>query len=382
MSTPSTEPDLTHKQKVERALPVGVDIAGQWAWRILAIVAALALVIFLIETFQEIAVPFFIAILIAALLTPFVNLLRRHRWPHWLAIVVALLGTLIIVSGLVFLVVQQVRSGLPNLEKESTKSFASFRSFLRGAPFNITNAEFNDYIGDGLTALQKYSSSIASGVLSIGKVGISLVTGSLLVLFSTIFLLIDGGGVWKWIVRLFPRRARSAIDGAGQSGWLTLTTFVRVQVFVAAVDAIGVGLFAFFLGLPLAIPIAIVVFLASFIPVVGAIFTGIIAVVVALVYVGPLQALIMLGGVLIVHLLEAHVLQPLVMGSAVKIHPLAVVLSVAGGSYLAGIPGALFAVPTVAVIHVMVEYVASGRWKTESKDAAEHQAAAAETPGA
>jgi predicted PurR-regulated permease PerM len=186
----------------------------------------------------------------------------------------------------------------------------------------------------------------------------------LLTLFSVIFLLIDGGGVWRWLVRLFPLAARDAVDGAGRAGWLTLTTFARVQIFVAAVDAVGVGLFAFFLGLPLVIPIAILVFLASFIPVVGAVATGVIAVAIALVYVGPIQALIMLGGVLLVHLVEAHVLQPLVMGSAVRVHPLAVVLGVAAGLYVAGIPGALFAVPIVATINVMVMYVASGSWRT------------------
>jgi predicted PurR-regulated permease PerM len=118
-----------------------------------------------------------------------------------------------------------------------------------------------------------------------------------------------------------------------------------VQIFVAAGDAVGIGL------------------VASFIPVVGAIVTGVFAVAVALVYVGPIQALVMLAGVLLVHILEAHVVQPLVMGSAVKVHPLAVVFSVTAGTYIAGIPGALFAVPTVAVLHVVVVYIANGRWR-------------------
>ena len=167
------------------------------------------------------------------------------------------------------------------------------------------------------------------------------------------------------MVRLFPKKARLAVDGSGIAGWVTLTTFVKVQIFVAAVDAVGIGLFAFFLGLPLVIPIAVAVFLGSFIPVVGAVLTGIIAVFVALVYNGPIAALIMLGGVLLVQQLEGHVLQPLVMGTAVKVHPLAVVLAVAGGGFLAGIPGALFAVPLVATVNVMIKYVASGSWRSD-----------------
>lgn len=354
---------LSRRAQLENAIPVSVDIAGQWAWRLIAVVAVLAVFGVVIINLKEIVVPFLIALLIAALLSPLVTFLRRHRWPHWLAIVTALVLTLVVVSGLIFLVVSQVRAGLPNLEKESMESYNNFRTLLRDSPLHLSNRQFNDYLGNAITAVQKNSSTIAKGALQIGTTAGHLLTGALLVLFSTIFLLIDGRGVWNWIVRLFPRRARVAVDGAGTAGWLTLTTFVRVQVFVAAVNAIGVGLFAFFLGLPLAIPIAIVVFLASFIPVVGAIATGVIAVLIALVYVGPVQALIMLVGVLIVHLLEAHVLQPLVMGSAVKVHPLAVVLGVAAGTYLAGIPGALFAVPVIATINVMVVFIARGTWR-------------------
>ncbi|MDQ1574099.1 MAG: putative heme transporter, partial [Actinomycetota bacterium] len=179
----------------------------------------------------------------------------------------------------------------------------------------------------------------------------------------TLFIVLDGVRIWAWIVRLFPRRARVTVDGAGQAGWLTLTAFVRVQVIVAAVDAVGIGIGAFALQLPLAIPIAILVFLGSFIPVVGVVLTGAIAVFVALVYEGPLQAIIMLAVVVVVHLSESHGLQPFVMGTAVKVHPLAVVLAVAAGSFVAGIAGALFAVPLVAVINVIVKYIAEGEWR-------------------
>ncbi len=149
---------------------------------------------------------------------------------------------------------------------------------------------------------------------------------------------------------------------------------MRVQIFVAFVDAVGIGLGAWILGLifgggngfPLVIPIAIAVFLGSFIPIVGAVVTGTLAVVVALVYFGPIPALLMLGVVLLVQQIEGHVLQPLVLGSAVKVHPLAVVLAVAAGSGLAGIPGALFAVPVVAVANVMVKYIASGTWRVKA----------------
>jgi predicted PurR-regulated permease PerM len=170
-------------------------------------------------------------------------------------------------------------------------------------------------------------------------------------------------------VNLFPKRARSAVDGGGRAGWVTLTTFVKVQIFVAFVDAVGIGLGAFILGLffggfPLVIPIAVAVFLGSFVPVIGALVTGTLAVFVALVYLGPVPALIMLGIVLLVQQVEGHVLQPLVLGTAVKVHPLAVVFAVAAGGFLAGIPGALFAVPFVATLNVVVKFIGSGEWRT------------------
>ncbi|MEO7122412.1 MAG: AI-2E family transporter [Lacisediminihabitans sp.] len=349
--------------EAEPSIPAGVQIASQWAWRVLVIAAAFAVLFWLIATLKEIVIPFLIALLISALLTPFVNFLRKHHWPRWLAIVTALVLLIVIVGGLIVLVTLEVRAGLPRLEKESVQRYADFKSLLLTSPLQIDESQIDGYIGQAGAFIQNNSSTILSGAVTLGSTAGHLLTGGLLAAFATVFMLIDGRGVWAWVVRIFPRRARAAVDGAGQSGWLTLTTFVRVQIVVAAGDAVGIGLFAFFLGLPLVIPLAVIVFLGSFIPVVGAIITGVFAVVVALVYVGPIQALIMLAGVLLVHLLEAHIVQPLVMGSAVRVHPLAVVFSVAAGTYIAGIPGALFAVPTVAVLNVVIVYVASGRWR-------------------
>ena len=165
-------------------------------------------------------------------------------------------------------------------------------------------------------------------------------------------------------MRIFPQAGpRRPSTAPGKAGWVTLRNFVKVQILVASIDALGIGLGAFFLGLPLVIPIAVLVFLGSFIPIVGAVVTGALAVFIALVFKGWVFALIMLGVVLLVQQIEGHVLQPFIMGTAVKVHPLAVVLAVAAGSLLAGIPGALFAVPFVAVLNVMVHYVSSGVWR-------------------
>lgn len=339
-------------------------VAGAWSWRILAIAGVAALFVYLVIQLRLILIPLLVSLLLAALLVPLVQFLQRHRWPKWLAVAVAELGLIGIVTGLVYLVVWQVRTGIPDLREQSLAAWEDFKQFLLESPLHLTGEQLTAFGEQFLAAVQRDSDAVISGALSVGSTAGHLLAGVLLVLFITLFMLIDGGRIWAWTVRVFPRTARPAIDGSGRAGWSTLSQFVKVQIFVAAVDAVGIGLGAFFLGLPLVIPISIAVFLGSFIPIVGAVFTGALAVFVALIYKDVLIALLMLAIVLLVQQVESHVLQPLVMGSAVKVHPVAVVLAVAAGSYIAGIPGALFAVPFVATLNAMVLYVARGNWRT------------------
>jgi predicted PurR-regulated permease PerM len=288
--------------------------------------------------------------------------LVRHHWPRWLAVLVSLVLAVVIIGGLILVVVVEVRHGLPDLEKQTIKQYANFQSFLAAPPFNIDKAQYTSYIDSIATTVQK-SGALTSGAGTVAKTAGDLLTGLLLTIFATVFLVLDGRHVWSWVVRLFPRRARTAMTGAGDAGWRTLTVFIRVQLLVAAVDATVIGVGAWLLGLPLALPIAIVVFLASFVPIVGAVVSGALAVVVALVYDSPFTALIMLIIVLGTHILEGTFLHPFITGNAVKVHPLAVVFAVAAGTFVAGIPGALFAVPLVATVNVMIQYLARGDWR-------------------
>ncbi|WP_207453609.1 AI-2E family transporter [Herbiconiux sp. SYSU D00978] len=346
------------------AIPYGVQLAGAWSWRLLAIGGVVAVVVFLVMRLELIVVPLFIALLLAALLVPFSQFLQRHRWPKWLAVTTAELGLLAAVAGLLSLVVWQIRLGFPSIQQRTVAAFDELRRALEAPPFSLDQREFDRYLNEFTGFFSTQQSAVVSGALSVGETAWHVFAGTLLVLFATLFFLIDGRNIWSWVVRVFPRRARDAVDGAGRAGWLTLSNFVRVQIFVAFIDAVGIGVAAALLGLPLAFPIAVAVFLGSFIPVVGAVLTGTLAVFVALVYNGPVVALIMLGAVLLVQQLEGHVLLPLITGAVVKVHPLAVVLAVAAGGFLAGIPGALFAVPTVATLNVMISYIASGAWRT------------------
>jgi predicted PurR-regulated permease PerM len=350
-------------------VPPAMRIAAAWSWRIVVVAAVVGLIGFIIVQLRLVAIPFFVALLLAALLVPFSTWLQRKGWPKWLAVAVNELAVIAVVAGLITVVVIQVRSGFPDLQRQTLAKYEEFKDFLLASPLHLTETDIEEYFEGLITSISDDTNALVEQGLDLASLGGHVLAGTLLALFVTLFILIDGRGIWNWVVKVFPMRARPAIIGAGEAGWLTLSIFVRVQIFVAAIDAVGIGLGAFILGLfyggfPLVIPIAIAVFLASFIPVVGAVVSGGVAVFVALVYLGPVPALIMLGIVILVQQVEGHVLQPLLVGAAVKVHPVAVVLAVATGGFVAGIPGALFAVPLVAVLNVMIGYIAREDWRT------------------
>ncbi len=345
------------------AVPYPMRVAAAWSWRLLLVGGVLAVVVFLIIQLRYVIVPVLVAVLLSALLVPFSQFLQRHRWPKWLAVTVAMLATILGVGGLLTLGISQIVRGSGDLAAQTLVAIEDFREWLDEGPLHVTPEQFDDFVQQIMTSIQEDSGVLVTGALSVSSSVGHFLAGLLLALFATLFILIDGRHIWNWIVGIFPRRARAAIDGAGRSGWATLENFAKVQILVATIDAIGIGLGALLLGVPLAIPIAILVFLGSFVPIVGAVVTGALAVFVALVYNGWGIALAMLGVVLLVQQVEGHVLQPLIMGTAVKVHPLGVVIAVTTGSLLAGIPGALFSVPIAAVGNVMILYIAGGTWK-------------------
>lgn len=350
--------DTTH------SVPRGVRVAAAYAWRFLLIAAAVGVAIWIIIQLKMLVIPLLIAILIAALVWPAFTLMLRHQWPRWLAIVVSVLGTIAIVSGLFWLAIWQITREWGSVRDRTVGAVGDFRTYLIDGPLHLTTGQIDDMLQQGLGMLEQQASLLWSGALAIGSTVGHVATGLLLTIFILLCVLADGGGIWKWIVRLFPKAARPAVDGAGKSGWLTVVTYARTQLLVATIDAIGIGLGAFLLGVPLAIPVGVLVFLGAFIPFVGAVVTGALAVFLALVYNGPWIALWMLVVVLGVQQIEGHILQPILMGSAVKVHPLAVVLVVAGGAMIAGIPGALFAVPLAAFVNVVVLSLSRRTWET------------------
>lgn len=345
------------------AVPRGLRLAAAYAWRLIVIAAALAIVVWLVILLKVIVIPLLVAILLTALLWPTFTWLLRHGVPRWLAIVIAVIGTLAIVSGLVWLVVWQISLQWGSVQERTVAAVEQFRQYLIDGPLHLTSAQIDDALAQVWTIVQEQAQLLVSGALAVGSTVGHVAVGALLTIFILLCTLADGGGIWKWTLRLFPRAAREPVDGAARAGWVTVVNYARTQLLVASIDAVGIGLGAALLGVPLAIPVAVLVFLGSFIPIVGAVVTGAVAVFLALVYNGPFIAVLMLIVVLGVQQLEGHVLQPILMGAAVKVHPLGVVLVVAGGALVGGIPGALFAVPLAAFVNVFAVYIGSRAWQ-------------------
>jgi predicted PurR-regulated permease PerM len=344
-------------------IPAGLERATQWSWRILLIAAAITVGLFVVAQLSFLIIPLFIAVLLAALVAPISVGLRKLRFPRWLATLTTVIVFLAVVGGLFYLVINEVIRGWESLQARTILAYDDFVQYLLDSPLQVTESQLNEWVTALATEFNIDSSWVLSGALSVTSSVGSWLVGAGIAIFALIFFIHDGARIWEYVVSWFPKLARPAILGASRSGWNTLIEFVKVQILVAFVDALGIGLGAFFLGLPLVVPIAVAVFLGAFVPIVGGTVAAALAVLVALVYEGPLIALVMLIIVLAVQQLEGQILQPLVMGPALRIHPLAVVLSIAAGGYLAGIAGVLFAVPVVAFANVVIKYLAAGDWR-------------------
>ncbi|MFI7482835.1 AI-2E family transporter [Kocuria sp. M1R5S2] len=344
---------------------VPVRVAAAWSWRLIIILAAVGLVGWVLSTITVVIIPVLISGLLAGLLFPLVKWLRGRHVPAGAASGIAVLLLIGLVTGLLVLAGRQIVLGFAQLSQNVVVGTQQLLGWLEDGPLNISADSVNDWIDDLGTTVQDNSEAILSGAMSFGSTAGSVLTGMIIMLFTLLFFLMDGERIWLFLVRLFPTSARRAVNGAGRQGWTSLVQYARIQGFVAFVDAVGIGLSAALLGVPLALPIGILVFLGSFIPIIGAVVTGAVAVLVALVANGMTTALVMLGLVLLVQQIESNVLQPLVMGRAVSLHPLAVFLAVASGSILFGIAGALFAVPVMAFLNTVVRYLVGGSWRQD-----------------
>jgi putative heme transporter len=345
----------------ERAqVPWGIDLAASWAWRFLVIAAAAYVILWLVAFFAVVAIPVAVALLISALAVPVVDGLHRVGLPRGVAALLVVILGLAFVAALLTFAGQQVATGAQDLADQASAGLEEIKNWLKTGPLHASDSQINDYIQRAQDALKNAGTHVDLGnVTEVGTAVGHVFAGLFIVLFSTYFFLADGERIWAWAVRIAPRAARPHVDSSGRVAWISLTQFVRATVIVAAVDAIGIMIGAAILGVPFVLAIGVLVFLGAFVPLVGATVAGTIAVLVALVAQGPFTALLMLAVVIGVQQLEAHVLQPFLMGRWVSLHPLGVIVAIGCGVIVAGIAGALVAVPLAAALNAVVQHLAA-----------------------
>jgi predicted PurR-regulated permease PerM len=340
-------------------VPWAYDLAAAWAWRFIVIVVALLMVLWALKFFVVVVFPVVIALFIAALTAPLVALMERFYVPRKLAALLVVIGGIAAVALLLTFVGQQVASSVDDLSGKVSDGLGEIRDWLQTGPLNASDSQIDRWIEDAQNYVQTQGKDLSKHATELGTALSHILAGFFIILFSTYFFLADGHLIWAWVVRIFPRAARARADSSGRVAWVSLTQFVRATVLVAGTDALGIMIVAAILKVPLVSAIGVLVFLGAFIPLVGAFLSGTVAVLVALVAQGPLVALLMLGGVVLVQQIEAHVLQPFLMGRFVSVHPLGVILAIAMGAIVAGIVGALVAVPLAAALNAVVQHLAA-----------------------
>ena len=375
---------ITGPDDAVHSIPRPLRVSAAVSWRLLVILGALYVLGQALTRIYVVVIPVAIALLLAALLAPAVDQLTRLHVPRALATAVMLVAGVGVVGGVLTLVINAFIAGFPDLQQQVVLSLNGIREWLATGPLHLRDDQIADYVNQAERWLQQNQAALTQGVTSgvlttAGTFG-NFLTGLLLALFTLIFFLYDGRRVWLFVIRIVPAAARQQIDRAGIRGFASLVGYVRATALVAVADALGIWIGLVIVGVPLAVPLAALVFLGGFVPIVGAVASGAVAVLVALVTNGWVAALIVLGVVLAVQQIEGNLLQPLLLGRAVQLHALAVVLAISVGVVVAGIVCALLAVPLVAVLNSAIRSLTSENEQEAAEPEEESEETAQDPP--
>jgi putative heme transporter len=353
------------------AVPRGLHIAAAWSWRVIVVAALIGGVIWLVGYLAQVVIPIAVAILLTALMLPLANRLRKWGSPTAAATAITVLGSIALIVSVLIVIIGQIARQGAELSANVVNGFYQLSEWLRNGP--LTNwlrngplhlkaawLDSSTWVDRMTEFLSESGSSLATYAAEFGAQVGHFLAGLALAIFALFYFIYDGRGIWTFLLKFFPRTGRDRVDQAALRGWRSLSSYVRATILVALVDSLGVLIVALILGVPVAPALAALVFVGAFIPIVGALVSGSVAVLVALVALGWVEALIMLGGVILVMQLEGHVLQPFLLGRAVKLHPLAVLVAIAIGIIVAGIVGALLAVPLLAFTKSFVLSLSGG----------------------
>ncbi len=333
---------------VDDAIPQGVRTAAGWAWRVLLFAALIWGIGWLLAEFSGVTVPLAIAFLLAALLSPLVHRLKQWNWPPLLAAAGGLLVMVLIVVAIGWGIGATAARQAPALVDQTVAGFHTFMRWLAGDPWYIDQGQIDQWMGSLTTWISESRAVLAGYAAKVGTSVGHFFAGIAIAMIATFFFLADGHHMWKGFVGILPARYRGSTDAAAERGWASLTSYMRAQVIVSAVDAAGVAIIAGAIGVPMALALFALTFVVCFVPVVGAVIAGTVATSLALITHGWVAALIMLGGTIAVMWLESHLLQPLLLGRAASLHPLAVLIGIAVGATVGGIVGALVVIPVMA----------------------------------
>lgn len=339
----------TSERPVTEAVPRALRVSAALSWRLLVVAVALYVVGIVVSYLAAVVVPVAIALLLAALLAPAVGGLTELRVPRGAATAIVMVGGLILLVATLTFIVRTFVTGLPDLLRQLSASIDAVTAWLTSIGFG--SAQMDNALDQLLTVIDANQVAITASALTTAATLGQLLAELLLVIFVLIFFLLGGEEIWEFMINAVPGNLRNRVNVAGRRGVAALVSYVRATTAVAVVDAVAIGIALGVLQVPLAFSLAALVFLGAFIPIIGAVIAGTVAVLIAFVANGLVSGLIVLGVVIAVMQLESHVLQPILLGRAVKLHPLAVVLAIAVGLLVGGIAGALLAVPLLAVVN-------------------------------
>lgn len=333
-------------------IPTGLDIAAAWSWRVLIVLGLVAVLAYGLSQVVILWIPLVVGGFVAGLLNPVINWLGHKGVKRVLATVVTFVAFIAGFSWLLAVVVEELVRGFGGIWVQVQIATGDLEAFVAAhrdrIPIALPALDLNQIGGEIARVIQENSSSLLGSVASLGSGASTAVTVVMISLFSAFFFMYQGKEIWAFMVSLAPKEAQGAIDAGGKRGWIGVVAYVRFQVAIAIMEGFWLGGTALLLGLPLAIPLGLFVMLGALIPILGALITGVVAILLAFATGGFFAAIVMTISVLGINQIETVVLQPWLMGRAVNLHPLAILLSVIGGAYVAGLVGALITVPLVA----------------------------------
>jgi predicted PurR-regulated permease PerM len=324
--------------------------AAAWSWRLLIIGLIIYLAFRLAVYLRLVTLPFIGALLFTALLEPLAAWLRRHGVGTLLATWCCFLIVLLLIGGAITLVATQISADYPTLFREAQHTANEVSKSLSGPPFHLNSVRLSKLSSEGLKYISQHKSVVAGTVLTTGKYALEFLAGLILMLFISFFLIKDGAQIWQFLIRGARGEAHRRLDHAGDSAWRALVYYIRGTTVVAAIHALFIGLALWLLGVPLLGPLIVLIFIAAFVPIIGILVVGALAILICLATKGWVAAVILLGVFILENQIEGHLLQPQVVGRFVRLHALGIVLALAVGGIIAGIPGAIIAVPFTAAI--------------------------------